>query len=59
MPRRQNYWKEYYAKNKHKYQKYHCRKYSYKLTVNGNVYYFDKKQDIQIERIEYQSKQIK
>ena len=59
MPRRENYWRDYYAKNKNKYKKYYCPKYMYKLTLNGSTYYFNKKQDIQIERIEYQPKQIK
>ena len=53
MPRRSNYWKHYYRRNKDKYKQYHCPQYAYKLTVNNDTYIFDKKQDIHVERINY------
>lgn len=53
MPRRANYWKDYYRRNKDKYKQYHCPRYAYKLTVNNDTYVFDKKQDIHVERINY------
>ena len=53
MPRRQSYWKEYYAKNKQKYKKYYQPTYAYSISINGTHYVYDKKQDIEIKRIQY------
>ena len=47
MPLREGYWKEYYANNKEKFNKNYEKKYSFTLTIDGRVYVFQHRKDIQ------------
>ena len=53
MPRREGYYRDYYAQNKEKYKKYYYPTYAYEISINGINYIFDKKQDIKIKRVKY------